>query len=126
MKIYPWIYAARPKTLAASIVPVISATLILPKGIFKLDIFIFTIIAAIIIQIATNYINDLYDFLKGADENRIGPKRRLQSGELTQIQIMWLLKLMQITLNYPVWELELQLNSYIMKQSNILTLRLLV
>jgi len=87
MKIYPWIYAARPKTLVASIVPVISATLILPKGIFKLDIFIFTIIAAIIIQIATNYINDLYDFLKGADENRIGPKRMLQSGELTQKQI---------------------------------------
>ena len=36
MNIMPWIYAARPKTLVASIVPVISATLILPdKYIFK-------------------------------------------------------------------------------------------
>ena len=45
MSMLPWIYAARPKTLVASIVPVISATLILPdKHIFKLDIFIFTLI----------------------------------------------------------------------------------
>ena len=43
MRILPWIYATRPKTLVASIVPVISATLILPdKHIFKLDIFVLT------------------------------------------------------------------------------------
>ncbi|MBI44948.1 MAG: 1,4-dihydroxy-2-naphthoate octaprenyltransferase [Candidatus Marinimicrobia bacterium] len=87
MKIYPWIYAARPKTLVASIVPVIAATFILPKGIFKLDIFILTITTAIIIQITTNYINDLYDFLKGADKNRLGPERMLQSGKLTPQKI---------------------------------------
>ena len=41
MSMLSWIYAARPKTLVASIVPVISASLILPdKDIFKLDIFI--------------------------------------------------------------------------------------
>ena len=88
MSMLSWIYAARPKTLVASIVPVISASLILPdKDIFKLDIFIFTIIAAMIIQIVTNYVNDLYDFLKGADKNRIGPMRMIQSGILSQTAI---------------------------------------
>ena len=88
MSMLSWIYAARPKTLVASIVPVVSASLILPdKDIFKLDIFIFTIIAAMIIQIVTNYMNDLYDFLKGADKNRIGPMRMIQSGILSQTAI---------------------------------------
>ena len=88
MTILPWIYAARPKTLVASIVPILCATLILPNQvIFKLDIFIFTLIAAIIIQIVTNYINDLYDFLKGTDKDRLGPKRILQSGKLSQSEI---------------------------------------
>ena len=88
MNILSWIYAARPKTLVASIVPVISGTLIIPNSnMFKLDIFLFTIIAAIIIQIVTNYINDLYDFLKGADKDRIGPMRMIQSGILSQVEI---------------------------------------
>jgi len=88
MNTLSWIYAARPKTLVASIVPVISGTLIIPNSdMFKLDIFLFTIIAAIIIQIVTNYINDLYDFLKGADKDRIGPMRMIQSGILSQVEI---------------------------------------
>ena len=88
MNILSWIYAARPKTLVASIVPFISGTLIIPNSnMFKLDIFLFTIIAAIIIQIVTNYINDLYDFLKGSDKDRIGPMRMIQSGILSQVEI---------------------------------------
>ena len=88
MTLLSWIYAARPKTLVASIIPVVCATLILPnRVIFKIDIFIFTLMAAIIIQIVTNYINDLYDFLKGADKDRLGPMRMLQSGTLSQSAI---------------------------------------
>ena len=97
MTILPWIYAARPKTLVASIVPILCATLILPNQvIFKLDIFIFTLTAAIIIQIVTNYINDLYDFLKGTDKDRLGPKRMLQSGELSQSEIQRVIVLLII------------------------------
>ena len=85
MKIKLWINAARPKTLAASIVPIVSAMLILPnQDLFKSHIFILTITAAIIIQVITNYINDLYDFLSGADKERIGPQRMLESGLLSQ------------------------------------------
>ncbi len=88
MSISPWIKAARIKTLVASIVPVLSAIAILPQSnTFYVYIFLLTIFAALIIQIVTNYINDLYDFLKGADKNRIGPKRMLQSGLISEKQI---------------------------------------
>jgi len=97
MTLLSWIYAARPKTLVASIIPVVCATLILPdRVIFKIDIFIFTLMAAIIIQIVTNYINDLYDFLKGADKDRLGPMRMLQSGTLSQSAIKKAIRLLII------------------------------
>ena len=68
MNLSSWLYAARPKTLVAAIIPVMSSILILPDiSLIKFDIFIFTLIAAILIQVATNYINDLYDYRKGAD-----------------------------------------------------------
>ena len=97
MKIKAWIYAARPKTLAASITPIICAIMIMPDfQLFNFSIFILTITSAIIIQIITNYINDLYDFLKGADSNRIGPKRMVQSGLLSQNEIIWAIKILFI------------------------------
>jgi 1,4-dihydroxy-2-naphthoate octaprenyltransferase len=45
--------------------------------------------AAIFIQIATNFINDAIDFAKGADsDSRIGPQRVTQSGLLSHKQVM--------------------------------------
>ena len=84
MTIATWVHAARPITLVASIIPIISAMLILPTATFKSNIFSWTLIAAIIIQIVTNYINDLFDFLKGADKNRVGPPRMVQSGLISE------------------------------------------
>ena len=82
MKFSSWIYAARPKTLVASFLPIIASVIILPESIeINFFIFICTLLSALFIQIGTNYINDLYDFLKGTDnEFRVGPKRMLQSG----------------------------------------------
>jgi len=88
MNILPWIYAARIKTLVASVVPVISSSIILPQITpVNIRLLSLTLIAAIIIQVVTNYINDLYDFLKGADNNRIGPVRMLQSGKISEKQM---------------------------------------
>ena len=88
MNIFPWIKAARIKTLVASIVPVLGAITILPESNkIHVPIFLLTIFAALIIQIVTNYINDLYDFLKGADQNRIGPPRMLQAGLISKKHI---------------------------------------
>lgn len=88
MNISPWIQAARLKTLVASVVPIFSAIAILPSlNEVNLSVLLLTIFAALTIQIVTNYVNDLYDFLKGADKNRVGPKRMLQSGLITEIQM---------------------------------------
>lgn len=88
MNISPWIKAARLKTLVASVIPILSSLAILPNlNQVNFSILILTILAALIIQIVTNYINDLYDFLKGSDENRIGPERMLQSGLINENQM---------------------------------------
>lgn len=43
---------------------------------------------AFLIQIATNFANDLFDFQKGADaEDRLGPVRAAQAGLLTEAQL---------------------------------------
>ena len=78
----PWIYAARPKTLIASISPIICSLIIIPDTeVINLGILAFIFISALSIQIGTNYVNDLYDYLKGADnECRLGPKRMVSEG----------------------------------------------
>ncbi len=77
----PLLIAVRAKTLTASICPILVGTsLSYEIGSFNLVIFFFTIMSAIFIQIGTNFANDVYDFLKGADnDKRLGPKRAVQS-----------------------------------------------
>lgn len=83
--------ASRPKTLLASISPVIIGTSLAYVKIqtdgskFEtcyLKITFFQIlICAILIQILCNFINDLWDYYKGADtKSRIGPLRVVSSG----------------------------------------------
>ena len=77
-----WILASRPKTLLAAVVPVMvgSALAISVKKFFLPYSFV-ALICSILIQIGTNFTNDLYDFLKGSDTvKRKGPKRVLASG----------------------------------------------
>mgnify|MGYP003325849285 FL=1 len=80
--LYYWYLATRPNTLSASIAPILIGTSIAyaDKNIHLYSA-LFTLIAAITIQIATNFSNDYYDFVRGADDkDRIGPKRATQSG----------------------------------------------
>ena len=81
--------AIRPKTLSVSIAPVlVGSSVALRDGNFNTDIFLLTLIAALFIQIGTNFTNDVYDFIKGADnDNRIGPTRAVQA-ELISVQNM--------------------------------------
>jgi len=78
----PWLEATRPKTIAASIIPVMIGSS--AASIYKqidLAIGAFILFCAILIQIITNYINEIYDFRRGADNaDRIGPKRQVASG----------------------------------------------
>ncbi len=79
-----WLLAARPKTLFASISPVLLGLGIVEhEGFLDVQLAGFTLLTTILIQILTNYINDYYDFKKGADvEERVGPARMLQTGRI--------------------------------------------
>ena len=90
-KFFYFFYAIRPQTLIASIAPVLMGSILCYKdNLFSLTIFYFTLFAAILIQMMTNLINDLYDYKKGADkQNRIGPDRMMQKGYLTEKEILF-------------------------------------
>lgn len=77
-----WILAARPKTLPAAVVPVlVGSAVAAAHGVFSLLPALVALVCAVLIQIGTNFANDYFDFIKGADsEERIGPLRVVQSG----------------------------------------------
>ena len=86
---YRWIIASRPKTLIAAIAPVIlGSSLAFQENSFNLLLFTVILITAILIQIGTNLVNDLFDYINGADnKDRLGPDRALQKGLLSKSQI---------------------------------------
>jgi 1,4-dihydroxy-2-naphthoate octaprenyltransferase len=77
--------ASRPKTLPAAIAPVLVGTAVaINDNKFNLAAFLIALICSILIQVGTNFVNDLYDFLAGSDrEDRLGPRRALASGLIT-------------------------------------------
>ena len=80
-----WILASRPKTLPAALVPVIIGTSIaIYSGKENFLAALIALICSVLIQVGTNFVNDLYDFLSGADnEERKGPVRVLASNLIT-------------------------------------------
>lgn len=83
-----WILATRLRTLPAAIAPVLLGWAIcsnkqtLPA--------IMALLGAILIQIATNFANDYFDFINGADtEERVGPTRATQAGLITPKAMKW-------------------------------------
>jgi 1,4-dihydroxy-2-naphthoate octaprenyltransferase len=77
-----WLLAARPKTLSASIVPVLVGTALAHS--VHWPTFAYTLFGAVFIQIGTNLVNDALDFKRGADTaDRLGPLRVTQAGLLT-------------------------------------------
>jgi 1,4-dihydroxy-2-naphthoate octaprenyltransferase len=81
-----WFQAARPKTLMASIGPVLIGLALAYSFNNKINIFIaiITLITALLLQVGTNYANDYIDAAKGTDnEDRLGPTRAAASGLLS-------------------------------------------
>jgi 1,4-dihydroxy-2-naphthoate polyprenyltransferase len=76
-----WLMAVRPPTLPAAVVPVLVGTAAVARLDFLPLAFGAALLAAILIQIGTNFANDYFDFHKGADTAaRLGPMRVTQSG----------------------------------------------
>ncbi len=78
-----WILAIRPKTLFASLAPVVlglAVAYVETKALNGL-IATLTILCALVLQIASNLANDYLDALRGVDnETRLGPTRVTSSG----------------------------------------------
>lgn len=77
-----WMLAARPKTLAGAAIPVImGSSLAAMDGKFMEIPALICLVFALLMQIAANFINDLFDYLKGTDrEDRLGPQRACSQG----------------------------------------------
>lgn len=80
-----WWQAARPKTLWASTAPVLMATAMAwQAGALHVPSVVAALVGAVLIQVGTNFANDYFDFVKGADTGaRIGPVRATQAGHVS-------------------------------------------
>jgi 1,4-dihydroxy-2-naphthoate polyprenyltransferase len=85
----PWVLAARPKTLPAAVAPVLlGSACAFSAGGFRLGPALAALAGALLIQIGTNYANDVGDFERGTDTAaRLGPTRVTLSGMLTPREV---------------------------------------
>ncbi|MFN3596048.1 MAG: 1,4-dihydroxy-2-naphthoate polyprenyltransferase [Rubricoccaceae bacterium] len=84
-----WLEAARPRTLPAAAAPVVLGVLLaLEAGVFHAGAALAALVAALLIQVGTNYANDAEDFVRGADTAaRKGPRRATAAGFVTAAQM---------------------------------------
>ena len=81
-----WISAARIRTLPLSVSGILigsSYAYFSEKFIFS--VFFIAILTTISYQLLSNFANDYGDGVKGTDDNRIGPKRAVQSGLISRV-----------------------------------------
>jgi len=86
------------KTLVAGIVPVILGSIYSKYafGKFNAIYLILLIVSMILIQSATNMINDYADFKRGADSKKSADEKALVSGEITPKQVLFIIFLFQL------------------------------
>jgi 1,4-dihydroxy-2-naphthoate octaprenyltransferase len=80
-----WIQAARLRTLPLSVSGIIVGSFYaMSQSMFNWKIVIFALSTTLGLQILSNFANDYGDGIKGTDnEDRVGPKRTIQSGVIT-------------------------------------------
>ena len=77
-----WIEAARLRTLPAAVIPVVLATaLAAAHQTAHAGRAAICLLFALLVQVGTNFANDYYDFIQGADTpRRVGPRRAVAAG----------------------------------------------
>jgi 1,4-dihydroxy-2-naphthoate octaprenyltransferase len=85
-----WLLAIRPATLPAAIGPVlVGLGVAIGLGVFELLPASGALAVALLLQVASNLANDLFDFRSGADnEDRLGPPRAAALGLLSQREMV--------------------------------------
>lgn len=88
-KLKAWLNAARLRTLPLSVSGVITGTAL--ANFYKandITILILALLTTIAFQVTSNFANDYGDGVKGTDnDDRIGPKRAMQSGLLSRTEL---------------------------------------
>jgi len=90
-KVRAWVLAARPKTLPAAVMPVlIGSAVACHDGVFRFLPAFVALLCSLLIQIGTNYSNDLLDYKSGADtDDRLGPARAVASRWISEQEMYW-------------------------------------
>ena len=90
-----WLSAFRLRTLPLSVSGIIVAScMAYYNGFFKLSIFVFAMLTTMALQVLSNLANDYGDGVKGTDnENRIGPERAIQSGNISPEEMFAAIKI---------------------------------
>lgn len=85
-----WIEAARVRTLPLSVSGIIVGSFYaMSQAMFNWNIVFFALTTTLGLQVLSNFANDYGDGVKGTDnEDRVGPKRTIQSGLITPKQMM--------------------------------------
>ncbi len=85
MNLKSWIHAFRLKTLPLALSNTIMGSyLAVADDKFRWSVFVLAALTTVLLQILSNMANDYGDFINGKDTaERIGPKRMVQSGEIT-------------------------------------------
>ncbi len=87
------VQAARLRTLPLSVSGIIVGSFLAYKQhVFRWEILVLALCTTIGFQILSNFANDYGDGVKGTDNaDRIGPQRAIQSGSITQKQMLYIL-----------------------------------
>ena len=97
-----FIYAARMRILPASAIPTIAGIMLAAiDGAYDFFTAFITVLSAMMLQTTSNYLNDLYDFKKGADLKRIGPPRAVASGMISE-KAMTIMSWVMFTLTFLI------------------------
>lgn len=102
-----WIEAARLRTLPLSISGILVGSIyalanptkvvLTPTDVFSWKVLSFAILTTLGLQILSNFANDYGDGIKGTDnDNRVGPKRAIQSGVISPAEMKNAIVLMSI------------------------------
>lgn len=101
-RIKHFIYAARMRILPASAIPTIAGIMLAAiDGAYDFFTAFITVLSAMMLQTTSNYLNDLYDFKKGADLKRIGPPRAVASGMISE-KAMTIMSWVMFTLTFLI------------------------
>jgi 1,4-dihydroxy-2-naphthoate octaprenyltransferase len=101
-----WLKASRLRTLPLALSSILMGSfLAMHQDDYKWSVIILAIVTTTMLQILSNFSNDYGDSMRGTDnENRLGPVRTVQGGEISPKQMrMGMLLLVVLTLISGLW-----------------------